>query len=681
MADMVPAIPGMKDEDTDERIVGSSPKAFKRRIDRSKRERKDYIYDWQTSVDRRRAKPTTTDSDDNRQRVPIDWSHTKTKVAALFSQVPRVIVTAEAKEYKPAAPVFGKHLNMRLRKGGIEATMFEVVPDVINKAGLGAAMVRYECTKDIRQVPAIADADLPTMEAIAISLGLAEREMVDQPYIVDRRFVTERIDPDNLLWDADEFEGSDFDQSSWIGHSGRCTWAQAKGEFKLSDEQREKALGDTQDGRETKHETEGTVGASEEDVVCYDEIFYWRYLYHDDEKYFKAIQRMVFIEGLGDEPVVNEPWDGQRFDEALGTYLGSCRFPIQVLTFNYMSSEPIPPSDSAIMRPQVDELEKSRFQMFLHRDHSRPIRWADVNRMDADILTNIMQGDWGHFIPTQGPGDKAIGEVARSNYPRDDYEFDRVIKNDMMEATGVGQNQLGVMATGERSAAEAKITQGNYSTRTAQERARTVSFFLRLADVMAGLMCLHDDFQLPDREDIEQLEMWDRTRINHELAFSTRGDASVLLDAEQRFNRLERFLNIAGKSGMYDPMNTLKEMAELTDIDPDDVHPPAEKKVEAANISYRFSGEDMVNPLALAVMAQSNQLPGPDAVFAAKKAIMLAAAPVPPEETPPVVPELPPQGPGGAPPKPGAPPQMEDNRPDWQLVDRINSRRDASQNK
>ena len=660
-----------------DRIDGSSPSAFKRRIERSKKERREFIFDWQTNVDRRRGKPTPSDSDENRQRVPVDWAHTKTKVSALFSQVPRVIVTAENRDYKPAATVFGRRLNMRLKKGGIEAVMFETLPDVINKAGIAAAMVRFESTTAMKMVPKAPPQDVgmlgSIMQSLGVRMGFAQQEMEEQPYTVDRRFICERIDPENLLWDADEFDGSDFDTSSWIGHSGRMTSANARREFKLTDEQMEKAVGDTRDGRDKpQKEAEGTVENSEEDVVCYDEIFYWRYLYHEDEKYFKAIQRVVFIDGLGNEPIVNEPWAGQRFDEELGVYLGSCRFPIQVFTLNYMSSEPIPPSDSSITRPQVDELEKSRFQMFLQRDHSRPIRWADVNRIDADILTLMMQGDWNHFIPTQGPGDKAIGEVAKSNYPRDSYEFDRTIKNDMMEATGVGQNQLGAMATGERSAAEAKITQGSFTTRTAQERARSVSFFLRIADVMAGLICLYDDFELPDidQQEAQMLEMWDRTRINHELAFSTRGDASVLLDAGQRFDRLERFLNIAGKSAMVDPIDILREMAELSDIDPECVQRPPDKGPEQPNVSFRFSGDDLINPIAVATMAKLDIAPSEEDIIAAKLIIAAANMPTIPPSADPTTPV----------PQQGVLP-MGDDRPEWQTVDRINSRRDASQNK
>src|SRR6185369_13833229 len=84
--------------------TGASPKLFKARIDKCKVKRRQLIIDWSTSVDYRRGKPTETDTDDNRIPIPLDWSQTKSKSAALFSQVPEVIVTGEG-PYAAAAPI------------------------------------------------------------------------------------------------------------------------------------------------------------------------------------------------------------------------------------------------------------------------------------------------------------------------------------------------------------------------------------------------------------------------------------------------------------------------------------------------------------------------------------------------------------------------------------------------
>ena len=63
----------------------------------------------------------------------------------------------------------------------------------------------------------------------------------------------------------------------------------------------------------------------------FNEAFYWRHRFDPDEKHFKAIWRIVYVDGI-DEPVIHEPWKGQQYDQQSGTYVGSCKFPIQVLT-------------------------------------------------------------------------------------------------------------------------------------------------------------------------------------------------------------------------------------------------------------------------------------------------------------------------------------------------------------
>jgi hypothetical protein len=59
-----------------------STKAYRRRL----------VQNWSISIDYRRNKPFATDTDDDIVAVPLDWSMTKTKQAALFSQVPKVRV-------------------------------------------------------------------------------------------------------------------------------------------------------------------------------------------------------------------------------------------------------------------------------------------------------------------------------------------------------------------------------------------------------------------------------------------------------------------------------------------------------------------------------------------------------------------------------------------------------------
>lgn len=672
----------------DTKIIGASPKAFKARLDESKKERRERIRDWKINIDMRRAKMSPDDSDDTRLPVTLDWTNTKVKTSSLFSLVPTVVVSGRG-PYKPAAPVVQERLNYRLEKAGVGATMDEVFPDAINAAGFGAAIVTFDARTEDREVPKTPLESMNVLDRYMIKIGLKKMEMMTQPFITDRKFDVTRLSPGAFLWPK-EFKHSDFDRAPWLGHSGTKTWAEAVRDLGVKEEDKSKVLGDSRSVQDKLNE-ESREFTADDDVVCYDEIFYWRYLYHEDETHYCAIQRMVFVEGL-DEPVINEKWNGQEYDEELGTYIGALRFPIRVLTLNYLSDEAIPPSDTAIGRPGVLALLKFREQMDEQRDHSKPIRWYDVNRIDADIQTALMMGEWQGFIPTQGNGDKAIGEVARSNYPREDMEFEDRIRAESDRAWGIGPNQSGTMArSGEHSATEARTTQGAFSTQVSKERALGVKFFLGIADVMLGLMALHDDFELPEPKDGQRLEMWDRKRISHVMAFSIRGDATVLLDAEQRIDRITRFLNISGKSGYAAPKPILEELASLSGLDPAVVlQDPPPQGPESPSVSFRFSGaEDLQSPMAVAILMGAKLAPSPEMLQAAIALIESAGSVVKTKlgtdqdeveatthvKGTPVAGSGTPPGEGGA---EGQPP-MADDRPGWQSVDRINSRRDASQ--
>jgi hypothetical protein len=667
----------------------SSSTKWRARIDKCKERRKKLITEWSINVDYRRGKQFTSESDYERLALTVDWSMTKAKQAQLFSQVPKIIPTPIQKAYAPAAPVFGKRVNERLQEAKVSTAMDECLPDVINAAGMAGALVAYESLTEMVDQP-VDPLTLSPEDQSAIQAGTKQIPTEPISVVRDQRFTIKRLSPADLLWPAD-FTGSDFNDAAWVGRSGRVTWAEAKQMFPtLTDADKRQVTGDDRtDADKIDHDFEHDK--AESDIVMFDEIFYWRHRYHVDEKYYKAIQHIVFVKGK-DEPVIDQPWAGQKFDESIKGYTGSCKFPLQFLTLTYITDEPTPPSDSAIIRPQVNELILSREQMHKQRDHSIPVRWADSNRIDPTILTQLQQGIYQGFIPTNGDGSRAIGEVARSSYPRETFDFDRAVQGDMSAASGLGPNQGGVPNSGEKSAAEVNTMQSNFQTRIGYERARCVTFFLNIADVMAGLIVLFDDFDLPDLSDDEKqgLQSWDRTRINHAFAFTVRADTSVLLDAGQRIQRLESVLNIGGKSGFLKPQPLLEEIVALSGvIEPSDVMTtPDANKPEPPNISYRFSSAaDLMNPLVLAVLAKAGMLPGPDELEAAKQILMaVQTPPVPPAPpAPPAPPDMPgPGGPGqppppGAPPAPGAPPSppMADRAPGWQEIDKINKRQES----
>jgi hypothetical protein len=207
--------------------------------------------------------------------------------------------------------------------------------------------------------------------------------------------------------------------------------------------------------------------------------------------------------------------------------VGVKRFPIQILTLTYISDESLPPSDSFISRGQVSELEDSRDAMAQQRKHSIPIRWFDTSRVSANTRALIEKGTIQGLVPLMGGGDRAIGEVARANFPPEKYELDRIIGAEIADQWTVGPNQQSNFSTGERTAREAGIVERNFQTRVGQERAKLERHFVAIAEILGGLMALHGNSGIP----VELLGA---------ITYSVRADSTVLLDADQQIEKTSR---------------------------------------------------------------------------------------------------------------------------------------------
>ncbi len=662
-------------------IEANSPAAWKARIAKTKKVRRELAQgEWADSVSFRKGEPFTDDSDSDRVNVNLDWSKTKSKHANLFSQVPTINLLPRNPQFAPAVPIFAKKLNDVLTKAKLGAAVDEAVLDTINASGIGIIVVGYERLTEDKQVPIHTPETVQQLQAAG-----AKVPMQTVKNTTSERYLADRISPSDFLWPA-EFTGSDFDKSPWIGRSGSMTWPSAKLAFNLSDEDKAKVTNGGKPITETLHQD--TQRQDEEGMVTFDEIYFWNFQYDENEKHFEAIHRMVFVDGLEKPAVPDEQWKGQQFNEQTRKYVGACEYPIRVLTLTYISDDAIPPSDSAIGRPQVLELIKSRSQMILQRDRSMPLRWHDVNRIDPAIEDSIMRGTFQGSIPTQGDGSRAIGEVSRANFPREDMEFDRIAKADLDEAWQTSANQAGATNQGQRSATEVGIVQQNFQTRVGYERARVGSFIVGIAKIMAGYLALYGEWE---PQDAQVMQAWDRTSISQEFVYDIFPDSTVLLDSGQKIQRLMGIVNMLGKSGLLELEPFVSKILSLAGEDPSTMlKHPTPPPPPPVNLSLNLKGEDLANPLSLAFLIHDGQVPSPQDMETAKQMLMSSQQP-PQPPSPPQGPQmpgmgspLPPAGPGaGAPPPPGGqppppqgphPPQPYPN--DAGVMDKINKRGD-----
>lgn len=666
MSDMQPepvdSTQAVTPEPTDNKKLNSE---FKGRIEACKTQRRKLIRNWVMSIDYRRGKPFQSQTDEDRVAVNLDWILTKSKQATLFSQVPKVRLdhnTDLLPKNAPWAIPFEKKLNDTLVGAGIESAMDECLPDCINAAGLGVILVSYEAITEDRQVPVglppQADPNAPPpAQGAAPQLGQPPTDPntppVDPnapppqtetvPFVLAKRYLTQRISPADFLWPI-SFTGSNFDNADWLGRSGRLTWAVAAQRFKLSDTDKDTVL---DEGTSTLDKLTHDVDRdrSTDELVSFDEIFYKTHSYDPEAKAFEGIHHLVFLHGKS-EPVVDEPWKGQKINPD-GSVLGALKFPLRVLTLNYITDETIPPSDSAISRPQIDELNMARTQMIQQRQRSLPIRAVDINRLDSAVLQSMMKGTWQQFIPVQGDGSRVITEISRAQMPNENFMFDKIAKSDTMDLWGMGQEaQNNNEARGDENQ-----NKSNFNTQPGRERAKVASFFVSVAEVLGGLLCLYEEPQ--------SLGQGFSPEISKTLCYSILADSTVLLDAGQKLSRINQFFNLYAKTGWVNIEAVLSEVATLTGLDASAaIKPPSPKPPVEPNISLRLTGvEDMLNPLALAFLIKSGQAPPPELIEQAKQLIQQSV--VPPQPPPGSPQGGAPGGPqGGVPPGPPLPPPV-----------------------
>ncbi|MEQ1574444.1 MAG: hypothetical protein ABL993_09385 [Vicinamibacterales bacterium] len=653
--DAAPVDPPSKPQKTAAPIIAY----FKAERDAAVKLRKTLASGWKANIEARlgihgRTVAVTTgdmsaSSGELQSEINPDWALTKTKTANLYSQTPRVYLRHQNPAYAPAMAPFSRALNYEIgeKRAKVGVAMEETLNDVVNAAGVAGVYVGYAARfGEPKHVPTI---DTTGMDPAQVEMGM-QMGMIpfkDVPQLVSDRIFASRLSPNDLLWPR-AFAGSDFDEGPWIGYSGVTSWAEAKNEWKLKESDRERIIRDedkpSEEDLRTDPDKQALVAFN---PVRFDRIFYWRYKVDPEEKNFKAIWELVFVNGL-DAPVIDRPWVGQEMDATTGKYVGATRFPVRILTLTYISDNPIPPSDTAVGSPQRRDMVRSRQQMFLNRDRSAPMRWFDVNRVDRLIQDRLMLGDFQGAIPTNGDGSRALGEIARASYPAENMAFDRQAKADLQESWQISAAQLGVVAAGERTKGEVDTTQQNFATNMGRERNRVANFFLGIVEVIAGYMVLNSEFTiLSEEERAAMQEVWDNKTICHDLVFSILPDSTIVLDSEQRIARLQRLINATAMSGVVDVTPLIIELTELHGVDPATImKKPEAPKPPEASISYRFSGkEDLYNPIVAAILKKNGQFPSDEEIEAAKKALLLTAAP---PGTQPVQPETPP-APEGAP--------------------------------
>lgn len=598
--------------------------AWKGRIAASRELKRAFMAVWRDNVSMRQGKPFRSKPTDDTVNIPQDWSRTKNKASKLFYQVPEVKLKARRPEYAGATQVFAAALNYQLNhKIRAQYMMNEVLSDVINAAGIGVCKIGYEA--DFEEVIT----NQPETQAEGTEMGMQAPEMETAPRAVYECFYARRISPAHFLWPS-EWSGSDWNEAPWLGWEGYMPLAEAQAKGWV-DENFKGVDIDDKDWRMINDATDH-FQKSNDAYVKFCEVFYRPSYYDSQERDKRKIKRVVLVDGLPNNKaiVVDEDFKWQRYVPETGQWIGLTSFPIKVLTLTYISDIAIPPSDSEIGRPQVRELIRGRSQMIRQRESSLPLRWFDVNQVDPDIANNLRKGKWQNMIPMRGPGANAIGEVARGQYPRENFEFDKVAKQDLDEAWSMGAPQQAANQPGDTTATEVNAMQTALNERLDYERSWVLKFFLDVAEGIGNLMQLFSDdmdyAEVVGPDGIASLQPWNKMLIRGDYVFEAKPDSQLRLDVSQKRAEALNMYKLLRKDPLINPQAMVAEVLELHGIDPTKVMVQPQPQAPAPpKFNYSFKTEDLVNPIAVGIIQKSPHALSPEDIEAAKKLIQAAA--------------------------------------------------------
>lgn len=626
-----------------------SAKSLWAKVEACRRVKKsDLLRNWQDSVSYRRGKPFKSVPPEDTVNVNADWSRTKNKIGQLFYQVPEILLQARRPEWRPAAAVFASAVNFELaERMHAENMMAECLADLINACGIMICKVGYEGTFDdvataqppqeplegqapqppTPQLSPVSGADLGGQQDD--QTGGAPPPPQDQPDFVSQGetgmvpqqqsgyqttevyscYYARRISPLHFIWPVD-FHGTNWQEAPYLGWEGYMPVAVAK---------RMGWVDDTVEGVQIEDENwllfrEWSELKPADRYVKFVELFIKPYFYDPAEKDPRHIKRIVLVEGgMKDSEkakVVDEDFRWQKQDPQTGRWVGMTDFPLKVCTIAHISDMAIPPSDSEVGRPQVRELIRSRSQMLRQRDHSLALRWFDVNQVDPEVADRLRKGKWQDMIPMNGPGNQAIGEVARAAFPQENWEFEKIIRSDLDESWSMGANQQGMRQPGDQTATESSIMQNSNDVRLNYEQQWVERFFLEVAQATGQLMqmfCDKDEWTYIVGQQGEQvLQQWNKDVIQGDYLWKMKPDSQLRLDVGQARAQSLNLYKLLRKDSLINPQELISQVLELHGLDPTKMFaPPPPPPKDDPKMSYAFKGTDLANPMVVAIIQKS----------------------------------------------------------------------------
>lgn len=516
--------------------------------------RQKHVEQWRSNISSYLAKAFSADEVRNGHRVwvPLDYANTEQKKAQLFFSVPEVQLTAKRPQFEASVPVFQAVLNHYLGRHGVDARtmMHEALFDAICPSGLAVTMIGYEPTVDgTRQVQTGTQPAPNVGDVLGLSPVAQVPVFEDVPNVIHEQYFWVRVSPEKGLIPSD-FHGSNYDLSPWLGVEFEID--RAIGERKGWVTSDTPASGDVEPSGLNEDEHRDSVPASPKVKGI---MLFYRMAAFGLHPHPEAFGWCVLIDGREDFAVKPSPSPWQKFvpDETGKLRLiGLKGNPIHIKAARYVSDSAYPPSDVQMGRPQVEELSKFRSQLVRQRDRNIPIRGYDKSRVDKETIQKIEKAEEQSLIGFDGNPNEQVAVLGTGQLPRENFEANKVIEQDLRGIWAMGANQRGQDDETSKTATEASIIDSNADTRLAYEQDQWLDWFVRGAEKLGGLIQLFADdpdyVEIVGEDGLPQLQPWDKTTIAGEFVFAAVPDTSIRQDATTKRKRaLDQFQLLANE--------------------------------------------------------------------------------------------------------------------------------------
>lgn len=576
--------------------------------------RQKHLTDWRTSINAYRDELKAPSED--AIRVNIEYEKTEQKRGQLFFRNPELRLrphprtqreastpdpaTGQPRDVRKAVRVFREVLQRLAGPKGVDTkTLIDQNLFDVLTTGIMACKVGYTRTEDGKIPIQVGEEPAPGGQPGAI-LGLGAQPMVPvyepAPNIIHEKYFASRISPARLGMPPDFTDGDYSRDADYLWHDFYVDVADAKrrGWRVPSD-----LKGSSSNTDDTDRLIPLEAHASRREQLKCREVFCWGSRFYADVKHPLQIVRLVFVHGV-EEPVVKEFSTDQKWDPRGRLIGGITSLPIKVKSLRYVSDSPYPPSDCRISRRQGDELSEFRTQQVIHRRKSVPMRWMDLSGIvDEKVKELVKKGKHYEIIPTDGPGDKFMGEIARAQYPRENNAFIDQLMNDVDRQWALGANQQGIRSKGGTTATEVTAIQQATQTRLAGEQASVIAYWLSIMEHLGQCVQLYADredyVELVGEQGAKEIEAWDKHTIKGEYLFDIVPDSQAQPDAAaDRDLALNRY-NLLANDPHINREELVRETVETYGGDPDRlIKPPEPPQQEKPKVSIAIKGEDLI---------------------------------------------------------------------------------------